>query len=378
MDKGWHAMTTKHKYQMITAVVAVYTLLTACSTWRHVLIPEKFAPAPNRGILVNHELHVNEGLDCTDCHEVIAGERVSFFDHETCMLCHEIPENSIAEPVKFKQDNSCRMCHTRADYSVLPDRQLITDEMKFDHEIHLLAEVDCTTCHQLPDKPMPNTGVLMAQCMECHQQTEYEYSGVAQTNLTADVFKANDCSVCHKELSKETIPTHRHGRRIAHDKTGVWKKAHGVEAALDMSYCSQCHTDEQDDCMKCHRVSKPTNHTAAWNRKQHGLHAQMNSQSCSVCHEEDSCVKCHKNTAPRSHRASFSAPRNNHCASCHVPAESSCTICHESIEHRSAIRTPHDAGGGYTGNCAQCHPGGISGAAPHQINTTIGCLACHE
>lgn len=371
-------MTTKHKYQLMATVVAMYALLTACSTWRHVLMPEKFPPAPNRGILVNHELHTNEGLDCTDCHEVIGGERVGFVDHETCMLCHEIPEESATAPAQFMQDTSCTKCHIRADYSVAPDRQMITSEMKFDHEVHVNAEVDCATCHENPDKPMPKTGILMAQCMQCHEKAGHAFTGVAGSGLVAEAFKANACQVCHKELTKETIPTHRHGRRIAHDKAGVWKKAHGGEAMLDRAYCAQCHTDEQDDCMKCHRVMKPDSHTVAWNRKIHGIQAQMNGQSCSVCHEEDSCVKCHKHTQPRSHRGSFTAPRNNHCVSCHVPAENDCTVCHESIEHRSAIRTPHDAGGGYTGNCASCHPGGLAGAAPHHINSTLGCLACHE
>ena len=371
-------MSTKQRYKLIATVGMVYALLTACSTWRSVFMHQGFVPEPNRGIVVNHALHAKEGLDCSDCHEVVAGARVSFVDHDSCMLCHDIPENSATEPAAFAQDTSCKMCHSREDYSVIPDRQVITEEIKFDHEVHVTAELDCTRCHEEPDRSMPKTGVVMEQCMKCHQDNAYVFTGLVASGLKAKAFKANECSVCHKEISKDSIPTHRHGRRIAHDKAGVWEKAHGAEASLDMAYCSQCHTDEQDDCMKCHRVMKPTNHTVAWNRKLHGMQAEMNSQSCSVCHEEESCVKCHKNTQPRSHRASFSAPRNNHCVSCHVPAETSCTICHESIEHRSAIRTPHDAGGGYAGNCAACHPGGIAGTAPHQINETVGCLACHE
>ena len=371
-------MNSGQRFKWIATVAVLYALLTACTTWRSVLRPNTTPPAPNRGIAASHEIHAKEGMDCSDCHEVTTGERVAFVNHDTCMLCHEIPENSLTETASFIKDTSCTKCHTRNDYTVTPDRQLLTEEIKFDHQVHLSAEVNCSSCHENPDKPLPKTGQLMEQCMKCHAQTEVSFSGVAQSSETPQSFKANECSVCHKELSTETIPHHRNGRRIAHDKANIWTKTHGQEAAMDQAYCAQCHTDEQDDCMTCHRVMKPENHTLAWNRKLHGAHAQWDIQKCSVCHEEDSCVKCHKHTQPRSHRTNFLAPRNDHCVSCHVPAETGCTVCHESIEHRSAIRTPHDAGGGYTGNCAECHPGGIPGTAPHRINATLSCLACHE
>lgn len=372
-----HSMSPKQRFKLFATVVMAYALLTACTTWRSVLLHGKLPPAPNRGIIANHELHANVGMGCFNCHEVIQGERVSFVDHDTCMLCHEIPEDSLTEPLKFVGDSSCKKCHTRNDFSVAPKRQLITDEIIFDHEVHVTAEVNCTECHSNPDRPVAKTGVLMKACMECHEGHSLSFSGVATSGLMATSYQANECSVCHTTLTKDTIPTHRNGRRIAHDASTVWKKTHGQESYLDAAYCMQCH-EEPDDCMTCHRIMKPDNHTIAWNRKLHGAHASWDSQSCSVCHEEDSCIKCHKNTEPRSHRGSFSAPKNNHCVSCHVPVENSCIMCHESIEHRTANRTPHDAGGGYTGNCAACHPGGIAGTAPHLINPTVGCLACHE
>ena len=367
----------KRRIKMIAMVVGLYGVLTACVTWQSFVREIKGTPEPNRGIEARHDIHAAEGLDCSDCHDSASGERMTFPTHETCSVCHDIPENSITDYTTFSEEVSCQMCHTRADYTVAPRIQLVTSEIKFDHEVHVAAETSCTECHENPDRQEFDYGDLMATCMACHENADHQFAGVAQTAVSASEFTSNDCAVCHNELTKDTIPEHRHGERIAHDSSSAWLKLHGQESYVDAAYCAQCHV-EQEDCTTCHRLMKPANHTLAWNRKLHGAHAGWDSQSCSVCHEEDSCMKCHKETQPRSHRASFASPRNNHCVECHVPAETSCTICHETIEHRSAPRSPHDEGGGFPGNCAECHPGGLAGTAPHRINVTADCRTCHQ
>lgn len=366
----------KRRLRMFITVTGLYALLTACATWQSLVREVKGTPTPNRGVLINHDLHAAEGLDCSDCHEMTAGNRMSFVGHDNCSICHEIPEYSVDDVLSRVEDVSCDKCHVRDDFSISPRLQLVTDEIKFDHQIHETAEVSCATCHENPDKPFQYSDGLMAKCMECHQQSSHTFASLAQTTIEANGFTANECSVCHRELTKETIPEFRHGQRIAHDSPQAWTHVHGQESYMDLNYCTQCHT-EQEDCTTCHRITKPDNHTVAWNQRLHGAHAQWNSQSCAACHEEDSCAECHSHTQPRSHRGGFGEPRNNHCVQCHFPTESSCTVCHESIEHRSAPRTPHDADGGDPGNCAECHPGGIAGTAPHRFNATVSCLTCH-
>lgn len=366
----------RRRFKLIAGVGALYVLVTACATWQAIVRDIKGKPAPNRGVYVNHDLHASEGMECSDCHDMYAGERMSLADHDTCTICHEIPEDSLLDASKYVQDVSCDMCHTRDDFSVVPTNQLITDEIIFDHELHTTAEVSCAECHGEPDYPMHTNTSLMTACMDCHEQTEHRFAGVAQSSVDASSYQANDCTVCHRELTEDTIPQYRHGQRIAHDSPQAWKKLHGQESVVDPAYCAQCHVEEED-CMTCHRTTKPDSHTLAWNRKLHGAHAVWDSQSCSVCHEEDSCIKCHKHTQPRSHRANFAAPRNNHCVQCHVPADTSCTVCHESIEHLGSPPSPHNDGG-FTGNCSECHPGGIAGTPPHRTNLTISCRSCHR
>ncbi|MCC6487883.1 MAG: hypothetical protein IT364_10320, partial [Candidatus Hydrogenedentes bacterium] len=137
-----------------------------------------------------------------------------------------------------------------------------------------------------------------------------------------------------------------------------------------------CHTD-QSFCDDCHTTAAPDSHTASWRRKTHGMQASFDRNNCSVCHEEDSCLKCHSNTEPESHRQAWGPPANHHCTTCHYPpSKTNCVVCHESIEHPSALPSPHRVLL-YPAQCAQCHPGGQTTRAPHPMNSTVNCRFCH-
>ena len=354
--------TTQTK--VISSVAIVCTLLVACTTLREI-----WRPKPNRGIGMNHPRHAEQGIECTDCHDFAPGQRATFAGHDTCSICHDIPEDGVA-------DASCTFCHTRDDYSVWPKQVVLTEENKFDHTIHISADVSCGQCHSDPDAGTFTPGNLMPLCTDCHEQRGTAFASIAKSGVSEQDFSANDCAVCHRDIRLDIVPRHRQGARLAHDSTQVWKIVHGAESVVDPAFCGRCH-DEQEHCADCHRVTKPASHTPAWQRKMHGLQATWDRQSCSVCHEEDSCLKCHENTQPTSHRGGFQSPQSAHCVQCHFPPANNCAICHESIEHSSAPLSPHTTGGG-PDNCALCHPGGIPGAIPHFLNMTIGCTFCHQ
>jgi hypothetical protein len=138
--------------------------------------------------------------------------------------------------------------------------------------------------------------------------------------------------------------------------SAAWLEFHGsaVEpAATDPGNtvnCLVCH--EKTDCVSCHSVRAPRDHTNTWRTLSHGFMAEGNRERCLTCHRQDFCVRCHNETAPRSHTGNWSG---RHCTWCHfgsglAPADA-CGICHRIAPHSSA---------------------------PHMVNPQTNCVLCHK
>lgn len=310
----------------------------------------------DRGVRVNHAIHAEQNLDCATCHEPQEGGVMSFPTHDTCSVCHEI---NVDEPTV----EQCGKCHTNENYEIDPWQKLLNAELKWSHDPHVAKEIDCAVCHTKMDMAPAGlpAGSRKPACMDCHGKTDP---------------KLNECSVCHSEVNADVVPKFRGAQRIQHDAPAIWAHLHGEESKVDPKYCALCHT-EKAFCDDCHTTHPPDNHTVAWRRKTHGLEASWDRTSCSVCHEEDSCLKCHRNTEPASHRPQWGPPNNQHCVSCHYPpTQTNCTVCHESIEHQTAMPSPHRLMI-YPARCNACHPGGLPNRAPHPMNSTVRCDFCH-
>ncbi len=310
-----------------------------------------------RGILFSHKNHIERGLeDCSICHDPNAEPKTLFISpaHEICSTCHTIPED--------RSDTSgCALCHTRPDYSVTPWKPLLNDEVRFSHATHTEKGLQCNECHTAADAPrFPYPA--MPVCVQCHEKKA--------TALT-------ECTVCHTQISRETVPQMLYGRRIQHDNKVVWEKIHGREARFQPNACALCH-DFQEHCDTCHATKPPQDHTLTWRRKTHGMEAAWNRQRCAACHEEDMCVKCHQHKQPDSHRAGWGSPLNRHCINCHYPPQrTGCVICHEDVDHERAMPSPHMVGI-IPPNCGLCHPGGVPFRAPHLQNSSVQCIVCHQ
>lgn len=329
------------------AVILMAVLLGACATLTTMQNAHK-----DRGLKPPHKQHEKEGLACEDCHAATEPGEPGMPNHDVCSTCHDFDE--------AKPDERCDQCHTWPDRTVGPRVKSLDAEIKFNHPAHTGKGVECAKCHADPDRARLPGGNLMKFCMDCHGATRPEL---------------NACRVCHSELDTTVRPKFRHGVRLPHDNPQLWESLHGRESRRDPDYCNLCH-DQEASCEDCHRKNPPRSHTVAWRGRSHGLRASWDREKCSVCHEEDSCIKCHKNSQPNSHRGGWGEPLNRHCVNCHYPPSSTgCTVCHESIEHPKALASPHNLG--IYGQCGWCHPGGIPYRAPHMMNTSIRCLACH-
>lgn len=319
----------------------------------------------DRGYKFSHSQHVASGLDdCTVCHDPAAGNptALSTPGHDLCSVCHEIPASGTTPPAEPAERDKCAFCHTRPDYTVTPWQPKLSKEVKWQHAAHITAEIACATCHEDMDTRSAKSAPSMAACMDCHAQKSAAL---------------NECTVCHNEITENSVPQFRKGQRLAHDAPEIWKKIHGQESRVDVNYCAMCH-EKQNRCDDCHSVMPPDNHTAAFKHNSHGHVAMWDRNTCATCHEEHFCIKCHKEKQPVSHRAGWGDQRNTHCVNCHYPPErSGCAVCHENIEHESAMASPHSMAL-FPPNCAQCHPGGLPHQAPHLMNSSVHCSECHQ
>jgi hypothetical protein len=137
---------------------------------------------------------------------------------------------------------------------------------------------------------------------------------------------------------------------------GNWIEYHGKTVAAEGNSpgspgkaCIVCH--ERNDCIACHNMQPPRDHTNFWRTRSHGLSAAGNRERCFICHRQDFCIRCHSETAPRTHTAGW---RTRHCTWCHygsgfVPADN-CVVCHKQALHASA---PHPVSAAL--NCSLCH-----------------------
>ncbi len=329
------------------AAILMAVSLGACATFQAMHPGHK-----DRGIKFPHKKHAEEGMACADCHANNDKNEPGLPNHELCSTCHDFDVD--------KPDDRCKYCHTRADQKVDPLPKHLNAEVKFAHPAHVDKQVECAQCHTNPDASALPAGDKMKFCMDCHAKTRKEL---------------NECAVCHSELSLTTVPKFHNGVRVPHDNPQMWETLHGQESKRDPEFCSICH-DRETSCEDCHRKNPPKSHTVAWRGRSHGLRASWDRTKCAACHEEDSCIQCHKRTEPSSHHGGWGEPLNRHCVNCHYPPSGTeCTVCHESIEHPKALPSPHNIG--LYGACGTCHPGGMPYRAPHLMNTSIKCVACH-
>jgi hypothetical protein len=333
-------------------VIATSVLFGACASQKENAAPT--AKKVDRGVKFSHAHDAHKEIGCTDCH-AIENSHAAMPTHEQCGTCHDI---NMDKP----DEQACGFCHTRPGFEILERKPILDEEIKFSHQAHVDNKVECKTCHTNPDKAALPTTALKPFCMDCH--------GKVNPAL-------NECSVCHNKITRDTVPQFRGETRIQHDAPAIWEHVHGQESRVNAAYCALCH-DQQRSCDACHQQNPPQNHTISFRRRTHGLQATWDRNKCAACHEEDSCRKCHERTAPESHRGTWGGVVNSHCVSCHYPPqESNCTVCHENIEHKTAMKSPHDFGL-FPARCGACHPGGNPYRAPHLMNTTVRCAWCHE
>jgi len=149
-------------------------------------VPLTETKGPVQPINFSHEIHAGQNqMDCLYCHNGADKSPVANIPAaSTCMGCHKIVATNrpeIQKLVAYVNNN---------DPIPWVEVYRLPDHVKFNHERHVKAGVQCADCHGPVDK-MPvmyqaNT-LKMGWCLTCHRSQQY-----------AEKFPANmDCLTCH-------------------------------------------------------------------------------------------------------------------------------------------------------------------------------------
>lgn len=134
-------------------------------------------------IRYNHKLHIEQGLECADCHTGAPAESfASIPGVETCLGCHEQPVTESREEEKIRELAQAG--------SGIPWMQVyeVPDHVYFSHARHVkVGKIECEQCHgEVKTREVPFTKPLvdlsMDFCIDCHRE-----SGATE-----------DCIACHR------------------------------------------------------------------------------------------------------------------------------------------------------------------------------------
>ncbi len=158
----------------VVIVVAVLVVLGLSAAGSHL------SGAPEQPVAFSHSFHVSDlGVDCKFCHRsATTTVEAGLPPVELCMFCHTVvgAGNAEIEKVRTAFANQ-RPIDWKRVYRV-------PDIVRFTHEPHLRAGVDCSNCHGDVAKmtlARPAGALGMAQCVGCHRQRG----------------APTDCSYCH-------------------------------------------------------------------------------------------------------------------------------------------------------------------------------------
>ncbi len=359
---------------------------------------------PSEGIIIDHEVHEEEEVHCTACHNRVAHnesgawepvllnpednvksvKHANFMSMTACFRCHtltnEAPEGGLKAPGK------CSACHPK-EFDLKPSNH---DDKGFYPKGH--AELATAMVDRSTGKPVlgaekeshEGTGAAEADGHEA-ESTEEEAEGL---HLVA-VDEVNYCSTCHV-VDKFCMDCH--GMDMPHSEE-FETKTHPEVAKTKMDKCDLCHQVKKTDylfCNNCHHGSASNwkyDPKVEW-QTQHAKTVSTNGVAGCLgkCHEQKFCVDCHTKLkpVPTSHKdakwlrdkltvtkygSTPAAASGKHALSA-AKAIDSCEVCHGSggtdskfckschgmeMPHPDTFKKNHVSGAKTPKLCSNCH-----------------------
>jgi len=161
-------------------ILAAVILLVLLAVVGITAAASRLSQAPEQPVAFTHSFHVSElGLACTFCHRNAARTvEAGIPSVEQCMFCHLVVGAGNPEVEKVRS--------AAAKQQPIEWRRVyrMPDVVRFTHEPHIRAQVDCFACHGRVDKmtvARAEDPLGMRECVTCHRQRG----------------APTDCSFCH-------------------------------------------------------------------------------------------------------------------------------------------------------------------------------------
>lgn len=246
---------------------------------------------PSGTILIDHEVHAENAVDCTICHNRVAhpDDKVEFvlegdkkhddwMAMDACFRCHSLE-------AKAQAPGECAKCHIEG-FDPVPSSHAKSGWYK--------AFGD-STGHAKAAKTESETIAASVAYFKENPPSEPSHGEIEGEEPTGELKPAsqiNTCYTCHKRA----FCTDCHGGlEIPHP--AEFKTDHAKQGYANPAACAKCHARSATEakgtgfCNACHHpASKPG---VAWVRNHRSAVYTDGPDACYTCHDELDCSGCH-------------------------------------------------------------------------------------
>ena len=335
-------------------------------------------------------------ISCVSCHQDQLGGAFTPLQTD-CYDCHKQDfESTRLKPVDhiaLSYPTDCMQCHSTQSWSNSGFSHLASTGYPL---IGAHADVQCESCHSIPNLDLIHAPAGPYDCMSCHTE---------DFNLAHDAGKfSTTCEACHSQLTWENPEFDHKTYSKGFELLGSHASLQCADCHSIPSYTSLFTAKTQNDCYSCHvsdyQVSHPGGNFPTTCDDCHTVNSFKNpSFEHSVvsngfqllgAHVNTQCTDCH--TVP-DYASLFTAKDQNDCISCHTndyqrghptgTFPTTCTDCHSinsftgaSFDHKIASNGFELLGSHIKAQCSDCHsiP---SYALIFQAKNQNDCVSCH-
>lgn len=159
------------------------------------LLAGPIRPPPQEPIAFDHSVHAQTaGIECTFCHRTATiGATAGYPDVQQCMFCHQaVSQSSLGAPGVGLNTSQAQQEIAKVREAWQKGQPInwerihrMPDHVRFVHEAHIAAGLQCATCHGDVSKMgqvVQVRALNMGDCLNCHRQQG----------------APTECNICHK------------------------------------------------------------------------------------------------------------------------------------------------------------------------------------